>query len=92
MTIPTEPKATSPAMTEGLLSCPFCGGEAEMQSMLREGSDSRWHVIACSQCAAQTAQFEGHSLNYLGRYTPEQAVTAWNTRSLPGGSINDRPH
>lgn len=56
-----------------LLPCPFCGGEATV--------DSDWpsaHCVECEQCSAAGPFDE----------TKEQAITAWNTRT-PDIQVSD---
>ena len=65
MSEPTEPK---------LLPCPFCGGEAEIES---EGlNEHRGYSIACETCNLECTSF--------GDSEPREIVIArWNTRANP---------
>lgn len=58
---------------DGLLSCPFCGGEAELYSTVPT-YDSFWSCI-CRDCGASTS---------FG--SEAEAITAWNTRAEDAAS------
>jgi Lar family restriction alleviation protein len=71
-----------------LKPCPFCGGSnVEAVERYREGSESRWHRIECSDCEIHGPETEGCSLNYYGAArvdeVAQEAVTLWNTRASP---------
>ncbi|MBR5305957.1 MAG: Lar family restriction alleviation protein [Oscillospiraceae bacterium] len=60
-----------------LLSCPFCGGEAEVVNIL-------WLedcFLTCKGCGIVTPSYD----------TEEKAITAWNTRTntIPVGNGKD---
>ena len=52
--------------SDKLLSCPFCGGEAEINLFMGN------YCVTCKECA-------GAIFPYFGM-TKEEAITAWNTR------------
>ena len=54
---------------DGLLSCPFCGGEGYLDFDFK--SQRTVFYIKCKGCRAQCGDFE----------TEAEAITAWNTRS-----------
>ena len=56
-----------------LLSCPFCGGEAETchVTQLWEPRDTYW--VKCKNC----------HISGIHHTTEAEAVEAWNTRQLP---------
>lgn len=56
--------------SDRLLSCPFCGGEAEI--LEHDNGWAIWHCIMCKNCKASQEWRKG--------YTKEEAITAWNTR------------
>ena len=63
--IPKKPKIIGRRMTE-LKECPFCGGEAIIQSP----NMHRVTCISCKQCKASTAWLP-----------EEEAIEAWNRRA-----------
>lgn len=75
----------SPAPCSAFLPCPFCGGDAESDTMqsFRRMSDGRMSLavaIYCSKCTAQVSMcHEDHK-----EYAPEDLMTiltdAWNQR------------
>ncbi len=56
-----------------LKPCPFCGGEAEFYPNDIEGEEN-WVECCNAKCQAT---------NGYVRRTPEEALSAWNTRSEP---------
>ena len=68
-------------MRSELKPCPFCGGECRV---LVSGSKalSHWFNVYCTKCDAQNQQ----------RQTAHDAITAWNTRTVPmhGGDLHDQ--
>ena len=58
-------------VTEDLLPCPFCGGEAHYGST----ADNYWFV-SCADCMASTDQL----LIDQRRYTHSEACNLWNRR------------
>lgn len=62
------------SMSEELSPCPFCGGEAELQfSGFNPLNQSPIYCIHCKNCWSST-------FNYFE--TKDQAVKAWNIRTL----------
>ena len=60
-------------MTDSLLPCPFCGGEAKLYS-IGTGSPhyGRYHQVICQGCLTATGAY----------WSGEQsAIDAWNTRA-----------
>lgn len=56
-----------------LLPCPFCGGEAEIKQIARNGLR-----IKCRSCVVgKTQKVIKHSLEWLR----EKMITDWNTRT-----------
>lgn len=56
-----------------LLPCPFCGGEAEVET----GSVFMWeHIIVCKNCGASSKMMNGIAPSQAR----EKAINAWNTR------------
>lgn len=53
--------------------CPFCGGEAEIES------SDRYVRAVCPACGART----------VSKYTAEAAVAAWNTRADQPSTLRD---
>lgn len=72
-------------MTEKLLNCPFCGGEAELEEV-KMGDVSNW-TVGCREDVDEMPMCMGYqSLTQFARKC--EAITAWNTRPLamvPGG-------
>lgn len=58
-------------MSEKLLPCPFCGGEAEIAL---GQSDFDGAEIFCVKCSASCGHFENDPM-------AEKAIAAWNTRT-----------
>lgn len=65
---------TDPANTPDLLPCPFCGGEAKLET--HAVAEQSW--ITCPTC-----QFDGF-MPIVGK---EGAVRAWNTRPAPAVTV-----
>lgn len=61
-------------MTDNLLPCPFCGGEAELKHRPISGSDDKGWFVRC-RCSARI----GLKVNGIGM-TKAEAIAAWNTR------------
>lgn len=64
--------------SQTLLSCPFCGGEAELRyhpSCMRDPSHRSWEV-GCSICDARV----GSTVYAIGK-TRDEAIAAWNRRA-----------
>ena len=57
-------------MSEKLKRCPFCGGNAELESSYADYVGSGLHKIVCQACGCQT--------NY--EHPMQKAVDAWNRR------------
>lgn len=62
-------------MTE-LKRCPFCGGEAVLQS----GGDNQWWWLECESGFECVAGFVRGAGGEAGR---EAVISAWNRRALP---------
>ena len=62
-------------MTEILLPCPFCGGEAESNGYFNGGTGNSWEIVTCSKC--------GVSQPTTKYYSMPQAIAAWNRRAEP---------
>lgn len=63
-------------MTNELKPCPFCGGEARIQTYRTfideyHGIGTKYYV-ECSECLAD---------RHLGNLTEKEAIEAWNTRA-----------
>lgn len=70
---------------QGLLPCPFCGGEAEMSFYARGASpDVAGHYVECTECSAGGEPFDiqGEMPDRV-EYTKSKAIAAWNTRTPP---------
>lgn len=63
-------------MSEGLKSCPFCGGEAQIVLNGVQLAKRAWrgYFIRCQKCYCKTTVC--HRKN---------AITVWNTRTLEKG-------
>lgn len=64
--------------SQALLSCPFCGNEAELRyhpSCMRDPSCRAWEV-GCSVCDARV----GNTIYATGK-TRDEAIAAWNRRA-----------
>ena len=60
-------------MENKLLPCPFCGGKALPDIGNQNGEEADQWFVMCQCCAAEGPWF----------YERGNAITAWNTRSLP---------
>ena len=58
-------------MSEKLKPCPFCGGNAELESSYADYVGSRLHKIVCKVCGCQT--------NY--EHPMQKAIDVWNRRA-----------
>ena len=72
---------------EALLACPFCGGDAEMdtqQSYINIGSGNLQTGIAiyCLSCGVHQMTCRGD----VPDVEPEEVIAAWNTRSIPAAA------
>lgn len=56
---------------EKLKSCPFCGGEAQVETILLENNDEAWR-IGCPKCGATSAE---------PKWDVGIAIIAWNMRT-----------
>lgn len=59
-----------------LKACPFCGGEAQLQTPEDMGSIEG--SVMCMSCYASDKGFDNW----------KDAIEAWNTRTLPDGMVN----
>jgi len=63
-------------MTDNLLPCPFCGGEAQLQERMDEDLWSHniveWSNVKCSHCDCEMDDWPSHY---------RDAINAWNTRA-----------
>lgn len=50
---------------DGLLECPFCGGENSMKD-----EDGQWHFVVCQDCGCRTDDW----------VVAATAIIKWNTR------------
>ena len=58
-------------MSEKLKRCPFCGGNAELESSYADYVGSGLHKIVCKVCGCQT--------NY--EHPMQKAIDVWNRRA-----------
>lgn len=73
-------------MKTKLLPCPFCGGEAELEDVGREGFDGHiedWYV-ACKKCGIHL-----YSPNEWENVNKEDAAKAWNRRQSVSGTLEE---
>ena len=65
------------AAVPALLPCPFCGGEAHVNSGQRVGTrDHGWRWVRCRSCGAQSGgRNEGSEVATIAA-----VVSAWNAR------------
>lgn len=82
---------------QGLLPCPFCGGEASSDGRIKYGrplTDAWWpdhkpiteaFYVNCMKCGAVS-----RSGIVNGYQTKDEAIAAWNTRTPP--TTGDNPH
>lgn len=58
-----------------LLSCPFCGGEAELIKRVMSNCESWWYVTCLNgDCTIRVGT--------LHRAKKEEAIKEWNTRKM----------
>lgn len=76
---------------EKLLSCPFCGGEAELATINNLGHDIIGVVVRCKNCHSEGSSFEYGYMSPEETEQTEKAITAWNKRSdkIPVGNGKD---
>ena len=67
-------------MTQELLPCPFCGGEAKLHFGLAGFDDAQ---IDCQSCASSGPNFDESPYQGEGarNYNAAEAIIAWNTRA-----------
>ena len=68
-------------MTDELLPCPFCGGEAD------EYEGDYGNGIYCLKCGAMVGEPIHLDYQIAERVTYEQAATAWNRRSVTASAV-----
>jgi Lar family restriction alleviation protein len=66
------PQGLNVGDSEGLLACPFCGGESA-RAMLDPAVRHRPHVVLCGLCGALGAHASSRKV----------AIATWNTRPTP---------
>lgn len=71
---PVNPGESSP-LRSGLLSCPFCGGHAELHRDVDRLGDA---AVLCGDCGANVER--------RGVHGNEKVVVAWNNRVTPSES------
>jgi Lar family restriction alleviation protein len=65
-------------MSDKLLPCPFCGGEAREYTWTSDNRPyNEWHEISCEVCSGSTCTYN----------TEEEAIAAWNQRWMGAGTI-----
>lgn len=65
---------------DGLLSCPFCGGESKLLQGNSGGqSPSRTAYVVCLNCGAKTREIEDWGNDYI-----QEAIISWNRRISVG--------
>ena len=66
-------------MNTGILEpCPFCGGEAEIQTVVSKfWNGKKFYYVICLDCEATKGYTEEAGAFYLSR---EEAVREWNRR------------
>lgn len=70
-------------MSDELLPCPFCGGEARLQHDTSSDYRRQWkYLVICTNVEA--CWISGKEFD-----TPEAAATWWNTRHEPQSSDDD---
>ena len=63
-----------------LKSCPFCGGEAELEHPHSFGSSLEYSGVRCIRCRARTEPI----LKSFAYSSDEKAIEAWNRRAEDG--------
>ncbi len=62
---------------EKLKSCPFCGGEAELQEIGNNHTKSRSVIIKCKSCRVQ---IKNSALKKGMDWLIDTSIKSWNTR------------
>jgi hypothetical protein len=64
-------------VTDKLLPCPFCGGEAALSSdsNVEHGREIRYWIVRCPKALCDASVGEG------GNFSRELAIAKWNTRA-----------
>ena len=70
-------------MNQNLKLCPFCGGEAKINSKTMNGDVNVW--ASCKECGASSAIYARSANGFPRRTMPDDAwfrpvVAAWNRR------------
>lgn len=73
----TEWQPIETAPKDGLLPCPFCGGEADF-SLGKTGDGKDWHYIECVECEAMGPRVHYASHNIAIK---DALAQAWNRRA-----------
>ena len=68
-------------MSEELLPCPFCGGEAEVWSHHYEEKDITLWLVRCKERPYEAERACYASDSFISFYTKAEAIEAWNTRA-----------
>lgn len=70
-------------MSNTLLPCPFCGGEAVPTQEDCLGYNSDTWMVFCEACDLY--------IGFAKQYTKEQAISAWNRRCYGCAKMEDKP-
>ena len=64
-------------------NCPFCGGKAEVIEATHPDGNMHYDEchVQCTECGARTREFTMNG--YYGWHTEDDAITAWNRRTMP---------